>query len=179
MPPDVAFGSILCQGRPMTKDEAIQLLKTNVQEWNRRQASREDGGPDLSGADLSLANLLSDANRNDDFGGPDLRGADLSGANLNSADLNSADLRNANPRRADLCDADLIGAPLRVTVSERSIKKGGLELKRRDSDSAEIVPEDELIDRLQQELEALRADVAAQAAAGRITERKAGHQETS
>lgn len=76
-------------------------------------------------------------------------------------------------------DADLIGAPLRVTVSERSIKKGGLELKRRDSDSAEIVPEDELIDRLQQELEALLAGVAAQAAAGRVAERKAGHQETS
>ncbi|MBN1314373.1 MAG: proline--tRNA ligase [Anaerolineales bacterium] len=37
-------------------------------------------------------------------------------------------------------DADLIGIPLRLVVGERSLDKGGLELKRRDSDEREIVP---------------------------------------
>jgi prolyl-tRNA synthetase len=37
-------------------------------------------------------------------------------------------------------DADLIGLPLRVTVSHRSLKNGGLEFKRRDKDERWIVP---------------------------------------
>jgi prolyl-tRNA synthetase len=37
-------------------------------------------------------------------------------------------------------DADLIGLPLRVTVSERSLKQGGLEFKRRDQPDRWIVP---------------------------------------
>ena len=37
-------------------------------------------------------------------------------------------------------DADLIGIPLRVTVSKRTLKEAGVELKPRDRDAAEIVP---------------------------------------
>lgn len=36
-------------------------------------------------------------------------------------------------------DADLIGIPYRVVVSEKSLKAGGAEIKRRDSDNAEVV----------------------------------------
>lgn len=39
-------------------------------------------------------------------------------------------------------DADLIGLPVRVTVSERSLKAGGVELKSRTSEEAFIVPFD-------------------------------------
>jgi len=42
-------------------------------------------------------------------------------------------------------DADLIGLPLRLTVSERSLKQGGVEFKPRRGDEAFIVPLDEAI----------------------------------
>jgi prolyl-tRNA synthetase len=42
-------------------------------------------------------------------------------------------------------DADLIGCPLRVTVSERALKNGGIELKKRSSGDAWIVPLDNAI----------------------------------
>jgi prolyl-tRNA synthetase len=37
-------------------------------------------------------------------------------------------------------DADLIGCPIRATVSRRSLKKGGVELKARWADEAQVVP---------------------------------------
>lgn len=37
-------------------------------------------------------------------------------------------------------DADLIGLPLRLTISERSLSAGGVELKRRDASETRIVP---------------------------------------
>ena len=37
-------------------------------------------------------------------------------------------------------DADLIGLPLRVTIGGRGLKKGVVELKRRDSDEVQMVP---------------------------------------
>ena len=45
-------------------------------------------------------------------------------------------------------DADLIGIPYRVVVSERSIKEGGLELKKRTEEKGKIVTVDELINLL-------------------------------
>ena len=36
-------------------------------------------------------------------------------------------------------DADLIGIPLRVTVSERSLKNGGVEVKQRSGQESTIV----------------------------------------
>ena len=41
-------------------------------------------------------------------------------------------------------DADLIGLPWRVTVSDRSLKNGGVEVKRRRESESHIVPVDEL-----------------------------------
>ncbi len=58
-------------------------------------------------------------------------------------------------------DADLMGIPLRVTVSKRSLKNGGLEFKRRDSDERRIVPQEEIIATLKSEIEQLYADLAA------------------
>jgi prolyl-tRNA synthetase len=47
-------------------------------------------------------------------------------------------------------DADLLGMPIRVTVSERSLKRGGAEVKLRRLPEGEIVPLDELPDRLKE-----------------------------
>ncbi len=45
-------------------------------------------------------------------------------------------------------DADLIGCPIRLTVSRRSLDQGGIEVSLRGCDTHEIVPLDELTDRL-------------------------------
>jgi prolyl-tRNA synthetase len=46
-------------------------------------------------------------------------------------------------------DADLIGLPLRVTVSERALKNGGFEMKRRSGGDAWIVPLENAVDEIQ------------------------------
>lgn len=53
-------------------------------------------------------------------------------------------------------DADLIGIPVRLTVSERALKAGGIEFKRRDLDQKEILPLDGLVDRIKLELNQLQ-----------------------
>ena len=58
-------------------------------------------------------------------------------------------------------DADLIGLPLRLTVSERALKAGGVEFKRRQGSEKEIIPQAEVISRLQAELASLRAEIHA------------------
>jgi prolyl-tRNA synthetase len=45
-------------------------------------------------------------------------------------------------------DADLIGIPWRITVSARSLKNGGAELKRRGTDEQEIIAVDEIVDHI-------------------------------
>jgi prolyl-tRNA synthetase len=52
-------------------------------------------------------------------------------------------------------DADLIGIPIRITVSARSLAKGGVEVKRRDQPKTEIVAEASLISHLQTEISSL------------------------
>lgn len=42
-------------------------------------------------------------------------------------------------------DADLIGIPIRVVVSGRSLGSGGYEVKRRDSDTSEIITKDNIV----------------------------------
>jgi prolyl-tRNA synthetase len=49
------------------------------------------------------------------------------------------DDRAASPG-VKFADADLLGMPIRVTLSARSLKNGGVELKRRDGASTEVVP---------------------------------------
>jgi len=60
-------------------------------------------------------------------------------------------------------DADLIGLPIRLTVSDRALKAGGVEMKRRDRSEKEIVPVDDVIERVRQELTELEASLVAQA----------------
>jgi len=45
--------------------------------------------------------------------------------------------------------------PIRVTVSERSIAQGGVEVKLRSRDEKQIIPLDGLIDYIRQELHEL------------------------
>jgi prolyl-tRNA synthetase len=49
-------------------------------------------------------------------------------------------------------DADLLGLPIRITVSERAQKQGGVEFKRRDRAEKEIVPFAAVIERIQGEI---------------------------
>ncbi len=61
-------------------------------------------------------------------------------------------------------DADLIGLPLRVTVSGRALEQGGVEFKRRDRAEKEIVPLERAVARVQEELAAMQAALAARVA---------------
>jgi prolyl-tRNA synthetase len=45
-------------------------------------------------------------------------------------------------------DADLLGIPVRLTVSSRSLKNGGVELKLRNSDTAEVVEVSQVAERV-------------------------------
>ena len=49
-------------------------------------------------------------------------------------------------------DADLMGFPLRLTVSDRSIKQGGVEYKRRDRPEKRILPWETLVEETRAEL---------------------------
>jgi prolyl-tRNA synthetase len=49
-------------------------------------------------------------------------------------------------------DADLIGLPLRLTLTKKSLENGGVELKRRDSSEATIIPLAAAISCIQQEI---------------------------
>jgi prolyl-tRNA synthetase len=57
-------------------------------------------------------------------------------------------------------DADLIGLPLRVTVSVRSLKNGGFEFKRRDQEQRWIVPADQGLKAIQDELEKMNQEIS-------------------
>lgn len=46
---------------------------------------------------------------------------------------------------AKFADSDLIGIPMRVVVSDKSLEKGGVEIKERTSDASEIVTIEELL----------------------------------
>lgn len=69
-------------------------------------------------------------------------------------------------------DADLIGVPLRITVSERSLKPspeqgrlpGGVEFKHRTRAERIIIPLDEVITRVRAEIDALFAEIRARVA---------------
>ena len=54
-------------------------------------------------------------------------------------------------------DADLIGIPYRVVVSERSLKEGGIEIKKRNETKSKIVSLDDLLNQL--ELKALTVEL--------------------
>ena len=57
-------------------------------------------------------------------------------------------------------DADLIGLPLRLTVSGRSLERGGVELKRRSSPERIIIPLEEVVSKVKAEIQALEDEIA-------------------
>lgn len=71
------------------------------------------------------------------------------------------DDRNESPG-VKFNDADLIGIPLRLTVSGRALKAGGIELKRRHDPSREIVELPSLIEKIHAEIEALENAIQSQ-----------------
>jgi len=92
----------------MTKQEWIELLKTDVDKFNETREEMIDlSYANLSHADLSYADL-----RNANLSYADLSYADLRGANLKDANLKDANLKDANLRYADLSYADLRNANL-------------------------------------------------------------------
>ena len=58
-------------------------------------------------------------------------------------------------------DADLIGLPIRLTVSERALAQGGVEMKLRSKTEKVIIPLNEVAARMQSELAALEAEIRA------------------
>jgi len=69
------------------------------------------------------------------------------------------DDRKATPG-VKFADADLIGLPLRITVADRSLAQGGVELKRRDRPEKTIVAEQDLLAAVRAELQNLHGDIA-------------------
>ncbi len=65
-------------------------------------------------------------------------------------------------------DADLIGLPLRLTLSKKSLDKGGVELKRRSDGEVELVPLENVVAHVRTELDALRTEQSAPPANGEI-----------
>jgi len=58
-------------------------------------------------------------------------------------------------------DADLIGLPLRLTVSERALKQGGVEFKRRDRPDKSKLPLEGLLHTIQEQIRALEMELEA------------------
>jgi prolyl-tRNA synthetase len=57
-------------------------------------------------------------------------------------------------------DADLIGVPLRLTLSRRSLERGGAELKPRNSQQAMVISLEGIAGRVQEEITQLEAAIA-------------------
>jgi len=60
-------------------------------------------------------------------------------------------LREA-PRDVESAGQELLGLPLRAVVSTRSLKQGGVELKLRSSKDSRIVPLDEAVEVIREEI---------------------------
>jgi prolyl-tRNA synthetase len=56
-------------------------------------------------------------------------------------------------------DADLIGIPVRLTVSERSLQSGGVEVKIRNQEDKSIVPVEEVISYVEETIQVLQSEI--------------------
>ena len=56
-------------------------------------------------------------------------------------------------------DADLIGIPIRLTVSDRSLQAGGIEVKQRDQKEKTIIPIDKIVSHVEAAIAELKADI--------------------
>ncbi len=97
----------------MTKEEMVDLLKSDVKKWNEWRKNDRDVLPDLQGADLSHTDLQKADFSNADLTEAKLIHADLTGADLSLANLHKTDLREADLTEADLQETDLTEANLR------------------------------------------------------------------
>jgi prolyl-tRNA synthetase len=68
------------------------------------------------------------------------------------------DDRDASPG-LKFADADLRGIPLRLTVSQRSLKAGGVELKGRNEGDVRIVPLGDAVQAIEEQIRSLHADI--------------------
>jgi prolyl-tRNA synthetase len=56
-------------------------------------------------------------------------------------------------------DADLIGNPIRLTVSERALESGGVEVKRRDREEKTIIPLEDILPHVQSTISNLHSEI--------------------
>ena len=92
-------------------------------------------------------------------GGPAAEAGDKLYADLSEAGVDVLyDDRAENPG-VKFKDADLIGVPLRITVGERSLKKGQVEVKGRDEDKAVDVAVDSAVSHVGERLAMLRLEL--------------------
>jgi prolyl-tRNA synthetase len=56
-------------------------------------------------------------------------------------------------------DADLIGNPIRLTVSDRSMQNGGVEYKRRDQQEKRIIPFENIIKSIKDEIQKMESQL--------------------
>ena len=84
------------------------------------------------------------------------------GISLQRSDLGATGLRH--DRRESLGtkfkDADLIGAPLRLTLTSRSLRSGGVEIKARSDAESFIVSTDEAVSLVKLKIAALESDLS-------------------
>jgi len=117
---------------PITEEEWINLLLTNVEEFNRLRLKKKLVFIDLRsaylrGADLSDVNLRKANLRNANLKKANLVKANLVKANLVKANLVGAILSDADLSDADLCEADLRRAILvRANFSEANLRVANL-----------------------------------------------------
>jgi prolyl-tRNA synthetase len=79
-------------------------------------------------------------------GAADTAAEDLS-ARLQAAGLEPLYDDRAESAGVKFMDADLLGMPLRITVSERALKQGGVEFKPRKNGEVSVVPLEEVVER--------------------------------
>ena len=78
--------------------------------------------------------------------------ADKLYAELNAAGIDTLlDDRDARPG-SKFADADLIGIPVRITVGDRGLKEGKVEIKRRTAAEAEMAPLEGVVDAVKRAL---------------------------
>src|SRR5262245_4098997 len=102
----------------MANPEHLEILRRNVEEWNKWREANPDVWPNLSKADLS--------------------GADFNGANLSKAKLSGAKLEGADLIRANLSKAELnVSFRYRVLTQDKrfpQISSGITPANRRDTE---------------------------------------------
>ena len=124
-------GEIIIAYNPTIRLEEVlaNLLKTNVEEFNRLRMEKKVVFIDFSGSNFRGKNL-SDANlKNVNFRKADLGKADLMRANLSEANLIGSYLARADLTEADISYADLTEANLwRVILVRSNLSKASLKL---------------------------------------------------